>query len=239
MEGGIPLFYRAVTSLVSLRHFALVHDAPMTNDMRRTLPPPSISTSRVAAICRSLPLLSTIHLPNVCDSRRATIEPSGQLRRLTTHITESTMRWAVAEMAAAAQVQPDGHPVPSMWIASATTRELLRGYGPDDGLLSITLDTNALGGLGGISLREPYLQLATLPDVVDHLAHLPFSHLAFQLITLVHSCTLSTVDLGTSVALLREFLADLDLGEADVRVWIEGLPRSADSATRLLDDLAR
>jgi GGDEF domain-containing protein len=48
-----------------------------------------------------------------------------------------------------------------------------------------------------------------------------------------------TVDLGTSVALLREFLADLDLGEADVRVWIEGLPRSADSATRLLDDLAR
>src|SRR4029079_10810716 len=31
----------------------------------------------------------------------------------------------------------------------------------------------------------------------------------------------------------------LDLGAADVRVWIEGLPRSADSATRLLDDLAR
>ena len=48
-----------------------------------------------------------------------------------------------------------------------------------------------------------------------------------------------SADLGTSVALLREFLADLDLGEADVRVWIEGLPRSADSATRLLDDLAR
>lgn len=48
-----------------------------------------------------------------------------------------------------------------------------------------------------------------------------------------------TADLGTSVALLREFLGDLDLGEADVRVWIEGLPRSADSATRLLDDLAR
>ncbi|MEO5711296.1 MAG: hypothetical protein ABIQ59_15920 [Nocardioidaceae bacterium] len=48
-----------------------------------------------------------------------------------------------------------------------------------------------------------------------------------------------TVDLGTSVALLRDFLADLDLGDADVRVWIEGLPRSAESATRLLDDLAR
>jgi len=48
-----------------------------------------------------------------------------------------------------------------------------------------------------------------------------------------------SVDLGTSVALLREFLAGLDLGAADVRVWIEGLPRSADSATRLLDDLAR
>jgi hypothetical protein len=48
-----------------------------------------------------------------------------------------------------------------------------------------------------------------------------------------------TIDLGTSVALLREFLADLDLGDAEVRVWIEGLPRSADSATRLLDDLAR
>jgi GGDEF domain-containing protein len=48
-----------------------------------------------------------------------------------------------------------------------------------------------------------------------------------------------TVDLGTSVALLREFLAGLDLGDADVRVWIEGLPTSADSASLLLDDLAR
>ena len=48
-----------------------------------------------------------------------------------------------------------------------------------------------------------------------------------------------TADLGTSVALLREFLADLDLGATDVRVWIEGLPSSADSAARLLDDLAR
>jgi GGDEF domain-containing protein len=48
-----------------------------------------------------------------------------------------------------------------------------------------------------------------------------------------------TVDLGMSVALLREFLDDLDLGSTDVRVWIEGLPASADSATRLLDELAR
>jgi GGDEF domain-containing protein len=48
-----------------------------------------------------------------------------------------------------------------------------------------------------------------------------------------------TADLGMSVALLREFLSDLDLGDADVRVWIEGLPASADAATRLLDDLAR
>jgi hypothetical protein len=46
-------------------------------------------------------------------------------------------------------------------------------------------------------------------------------------------------DLGVSVALLRDVLADLDLGEADVRVWIEGLPVSAESAARLLDDLAR
>ena len=33
-----------------------------------------------------------------------------------------------------------------------------------------------------------------------------------------------TEDLGVSVGLLRDFLADLDLGSADVRVWIEGLP---------------
>jgi hypothetical protein len=46
-------------------------------------------------------------------------------------------------------------------------------------------------------------------------------------------------DLGTSVTLLREFLGDLDLGTADVRVWIEGLPGTSQSATRLLDDLAR
>jgi hypothetical protein len=46
-------------------------------------------------------------------------------------------------------------------------------------------------------------------------------------------------DLGTSVTLLREFIGDLDLGSADVRVWIEGLPGTPESATRLLDDLAR
>jgi hypothetical protein len=46
-------------------------------------------------------------------------------------------------------------------------------------------------------------------------------------------------DLGTSVGLLREVLGDLGLGPADVRVWIEGLPAGADSAARLLDDLAR
>jgi GGDEF domain-containing protein len=48
-----------------------------------------------------------------------------------------------------------------------------------------------------------------------------------------------TVDLGTSVALLREFVAELDLGHTDVRVWIEGLPAGAESASRLLDELAR
>lgn len=48
-----------------------------------------------------------------------------------------------------------------------------------------------------------------------------------------------SADLGLSVAMLREFLADLDLGRTDLRVWIEGLPTSAFSATLLLDDLAR
>ncbi|HYO39624.1 MAG TPA: hypothetical protein VER39_08205 [Nocardioidaceae bacterium] len=46
-------------------------------------------------------------------------------------------------------------------------------------------------------------------------------------------------DLGVSVALLRDVLADLDLGETEARVWIEGLPSSPESAARLLDDLAR
>ena len=48
-----------------------------------------------------------------------------------------------------------------------------------------------------------------------------------------------TVDLGTSVSLLRDFLDDLDLGDAELRVWIEGLPRQSDSATQLLDELTR
>ncbi|HEU5045863.1 MAG TPA: hypothetical protein VFT75_17205 [Nocardioidaceae bacterium] len=48
-----------------------------------------------------------------------------------------------------------------------------------------------------------------------------------------------SADLGTSVKVLREFLGDLDLGAADTRLWIEGLPASPDSAGRLLDDLAR
>jgi len=48
-----------------------------------------------------------------------------------------------------------------------------------------------------------------------------------------------TADLGTSVSLLTAYLADLGLGSSDVRVWIEGLPGSPESATRLLDELAR
>jgi hypothetical protein len=46
-------------------------------------------------------------------------------------------------------------------------------------------------------------------------------------------------ELGASVAMLRELLGDLDLGVTDVRVWIEGLPASAESAPRLLDELSR
>ena len=46
-------------------------------------------------------------------------------------------------------------------------------------------------------------------------------------------------DLGMSVATLTEYLDDLGLGAEDVRVWIEGLPASAESASRLLDELAR
>jgi GGDEF domain-containing protein len=48
-----------------------------------------------------------------------------------------------------------------------------------------------------------------------------------------------TVDLGVTVALLREFIGELDLGATDVRVWIEGLPSSRASASRLVDELAR
>jgi GGDEF domain-containing protein len=46
-------------------------------------------------------------------------------------------------------------------------------------------------------------------------------------------------DLGTSVAVLREYLVDLRLDASEVRVWIEGLPATPESATRLLDELAR
>ena len=46
-------------------------------------------------------------------------------------------------------------------------------------------------------------------------------------------------DLGSSVAVLREYLGDLRLDATEVRVWIEGLPATADSAERLLDELAR
>jgi GGDEF domain-containing protein len=45
--------------------------------------------------------------------------------------------------------------------------------------------------------------------------------------------------LGTSVAMLRDLLGDLDLGTTDVRVWIEGLPFGPEPATRALDELAR
>ena len=45
--------------------------------------------------------------------------------------------------------------------------------------------------------------------------------------------------LGGSVTLLREYLVDLRIDASLVRVWIEGLPGTADSATRLLDELAR
>jgi len=46
-------------------------------------------------------------------------------------------------------------------------------------------------------------------------------------------------DLGTSVALLRELLGDLDLDAAELRVWIEGLPASPHAAAFLLGELAR
>ena len=45
--------------------------------------------------------------------------------------------------------------------------------------------------------------------------------------------------LGASVAMLRELIDDLDLGATDVRVWIEGLPPTPESATSLLDELSR
>ena len=46
-------------------------------------------------------------------------------------------------------------------------------------------------------------------------------------------------ELGASVAMLRDLLGDLDLGGTTTRVWIEGLPGTAESAAQLLDELAR
>ncbi len=48
-----------------------------------------------------------------------------------------------------------------------------------------------------------------------------------------------TPDLGTAVATLVEYLDDLGIGASDARVWIEGLPVTTDSASSLLDELAR
>jgi GGDEF domain-containing protein len=46
-------------------------------------------------------------------------------------------------------------------------------------------------------------------------------------------------ELGVSVALMRDLLLGLNLTCGEPRVWIEGLPANADSAIRLLDELAR
>jgi GGDEF domain-containing protein len=46
-----------------------------------------------------------------------------------------------------------------------------------------------------------------------------------------------TSELGETVALARDMLEDLGLGEA--RIWIEGLPEGADLAVRLLSEMAR
>ncbi|MGH3509126.1 MAG: hypothetical protein ACRDPI_02720 [Nocardioidaceae bacterium] len=48
-----------------------------------------------------------------------------------------------------------------------------------------------------------------------------------------------TSSLGASVATLRGYLEEADLGAAELRLWIEGLPSSGDSASLLLDELAR
>lgn len=45
-------------------------------------------------------------------------------------------------------------------------------------------------------------------------------------------------DLGATVSVLRALLHD-ELGGSATRLWIEGLPPTPDSATRLLDDLTR
>jgi GGDEF domain-containing protein len=46
-------------------------------------------------------------------------------------------------------------------------------------------------------------------------------------------------DLGNAVLVLRRYLADLDIEAQEIRVWIEGLPGTPDSAALLLDDLSR
>ncbi len=48
-----------------------------------------------------------------------------------------------------------------------------------------------------------------------------------------------TDGLGMHVGLLRARLHDLDLGGAEPRVWIEGLPASAEAGASLLDELSR
>ena len=51
-------------------------------------------------------------------------------------------------------------------------------------------------------------------------------------------CAIGALE-GEPVAMLRELVGDLDLGATDVRVWIEGLPPTPGSGTRLLDELSR
>jgi hypothetical protein len=46
-------------------------------------------------------------------------------------------------------------------------------------------------------------------------------------------------DLAVSVGLLRDLLSDLDLDDAGLRVWVEGLPEDPDATGSLLDELAR
>ncbi len=46
-------------------------------------------------------------------------------------------------------------------------------------------------------------------------------------------------ELGLSVGLLRSHLLDLDLGDAEPHVWIEGLPAGAEAGSSLLDELSR
>jgi hypothetical protein len=46
-------------------------------------------------------------------------------------------------------------------------------------------------------------------------------------------------ELGLSVGLLRTQLLDVDLGGAEARVWIEGMPASPEAGASLLDELSR